>query len=544
VPVPAASGEAPGEAAGHATRAIVLRAARSTRVRDGAYALFFGVQAAIQPVGYRHSFPTLADRLAFERSFGGDPALRLFYGAPHDLLTVGGYTAWRVGGFVAILAGMWGAVAAVRGLRGEEDTGRQELVLAGVVGRRQAYAAALAAVAIGGAVLWLATAAGLIVGGLPAGGSLFLALATLTPAFVFAGVGALASQLGPTRRVALELAVGVLAVSLLLRVVADTSASLGWLRWATPLGWAEELRPFAGPRPAVLLLPVVCGVALIVLAGALTVRRDVGTGLLAARDRAEPRTELLGSPTAFALRQERWSLLAWLGGVGLFAVVVGTLAHTFTTAHLGRTLRRELSHVGGVSITTVSGALGFYFLFFVVAFSLFACSQLAAARHEEASERLATVLALPVGRQRWLAGRLAIAAGGIALLALAASVLAWAGARSQGASVELGEMLGAGANTLPCALLFLGLAALAFAAVPRAAVGAAYGLVAVAFVWELFGSVLGAPGWAVGLSPFDHIGLVPAQSFQATAAVVMVAIGAVAAAAALALLRRRDLAGA
>lgn len=527
-----------------ATSAIVLRAARSTRVRDGAFALFFGLQAVIQPVGYRHSFPALADRVAFARSFGGDPALRLFYGTPHDLLSVGGYTAWRVGGFVAILAGMWGAVAAVRALRGEEDAGRQELVLAGVVGRRQAYAAALAAVAIGGALLWLATAAGLIAGGLPVGGSLFLALATLTPALVFAGVGALASQLGPTRRVALELAIGVLAVSLLLRVVADTSASLGWLRWATPLGWAEELRPFAGPRPAVLLLPVGCGLALIALAGALAVGRDVGTGLLAARDRARPRTALLGSPTAFALRDERWSLLGWLSGVALFAVVVGMLARTFTTANLGPTLRRELAQVGGASITTASGALGFYFLFFVVAFSLFACSQMAAARHEEAAERLATVLALPVGRRHWLAGRLAIAAGGVALLALAASVLAWAGARSQGASVALAEMLGAGANTLPCALLFLGLAALAFAAVPRAAAGVAYGLVAVAFVWELFGSVLGAPGWVLGLSPFHHVGLVPAQPFQATAAVVMLAMGAVAAVTALALLRRRDLAAA
>ena len=74
--------------------------------------------------------------IAFARSFGGNKAVELFYGAPHDLLTVGGYAAWRVGGAVAIFAGVFGLLAAVRALRAEEDAGRQELVLAGTVSRR------------------------------------------------------------------------------------------------------------------------------------------------------------------------------------------------------------------------------------------------------------------------------------------------------------------------------------------------------------------------------------------------------------------------
>ena len=73
-------------------------------------------------------------------------------------------------------------------------------------------------------------------------------------------------------------------------------------------------------------------------------------------------------------------------------------------------------------------------------------------------------------------------------------------------------MIGAGANCLPIALLFLGLGALAFAIVPRVTTGISYGLVLVAFVWELFGSLLDLPGWTVQLSPFHHVALVPAES--------------------------------
>jgi len=102
-------------------------------------------------------------------------------------------------------------------------------------------------------------------------------------------------------------------------------------------------------------------------------------------------------------------------------------------------------------------------------------------------------------------------------------------------------MLEAGANGIPISLLFLGIAALAYAVVPRASAAIAYGLVSAAFLWYLVGSVLGLPKWIIDLTPFRHIGLVPVQTFQATAAGVMIAVGLMAAAAAVSVLRHRDL---
>jgi ABC-2 type transport system permease protein len=104
-------------------------------------------------------------------------------------------------------------------------------------------------------------------------------------------------------------------------------------------------------------------------------------------------------------------------------------------------------------------------------------------------------------------------------------------------------MLEAGANCLPVALLFLGLGALALALAPRAGVAIAYGLVAVAFVWETVGGLLEAPGWLLDVSPYHQVGLAPAEPFEATAAAVMLAVGVVAALAATAVFRRRDLVG-
>jgi ABC-2 type transport system permease protein len=67
--------------------------------------------------------------------------------------------------------------------------------------------------------------------------------------------------------------------------------------------------------------------------------------------------------------------------------------------------------------------------------------------------------------------------------------------------------------------------------------------VTVTFLWDLIGSLLGAPRWLVELTPFEHVGLVPAQPLRAGAAAIMLAVGLLAALAALAVFRRRDLIG-
>jgi ABC-2 type transport system permease protein len=523
-------------------RALARRSFRDARVRAIAFGYLFVLYAYIQPVGYRHAYPTLSDRLAFAHSFANNDALRLFYGYPYKPLTVSGYSAWRVGGTLAILAAVFGLLAAVRAMRAVEDTGRMELILAGAVRRRTTYLAAMAAIAAGVLILWLAELVGFLAGGLPAAGSAYLALATTSVVPVYVGVGAVASQLAPTRRVALELGGAVVGLSLLLRVIADTSTGAGWLRWTTPLGWAEELRPFTGAHPVVLLLPLAASVLLLVVAAWIAAGRDIGTGVLPARDTAAPRLRLLSSPTAQALRSQRGSLIVWLSSVAVFAFILGRVSKSISSAGISKSVQREIAKLGSGSIQTPSGYLAFVFIFFILAVSLFACGQIGGARREEADQQLETLLSMPVSRRGWLGGRLLLATAATVTISVVAGLFTWAGAASQGVSISLPRMLEAGANCVPVALLFLGIAALAYAIVPRASAGIAYGLVTVTFLWQLSGSLLGAPKWLVDLTPFAHVGLVPVQSLRAAAAIMLgIAVGS--ALAATWIFQRRDLTG-
>ena len=521
-------------------RALARRTLGQSRIVTASFAVLFALYAVANIVGYRSTYPTLADRRGLQASFATTSSLRLFYGEPHSLLTTAGYVEWRVGGFLALVAGVFGVVASVRALRSEEDAGRLEVVLTGGLTRAGGFRASMAAVCLEVLAVAAVTALAAAAASISAAGAAWMGADLAVTGLVFAGVGSLASQFGGSRRSASSLAASALGVAFALRVVADTSSGYGWVRWTTPLGWAEEVRPLTAARPAALVPGLLLAVVLAATASMLAERRDVGTGILGGRDAAASHMRLLRSTGTAALRDERMSLAVWLVGTAAFAVVVGSLSGSIAGA-LSPEVRRQLVRLGAGDIIRPAGFLAFYFQFFTLAVCVFACAQVAAARHEEAEQRAETLLALPLSRRRWLGERLAVAVAGALGIALAAATGCWAGAQLSGIGVGLGGLLEAGANTLPAGLLFLGLATAVFGLLPRASTGLAYSLVALAFVWDLVAAVVDAPSWLRTLSPFHHLGLVPVRAYPVRDAAIMALIGLAALAVGFAAFRRRDL---
>jgi ABC-2 type transport system permease protein len=514
---------------------------RIERVRLTVISAIAALYAAANVIGYRDTYPTLAERVRFAQAFRSNLALRLFYGVPHDLASVAGYAEFRLIGLLAVLSAGWGVFAAVRALRGEEDAGRYELMQAGVIGRGALVTTVLAVLTLECGVLWLAIAAALLVtgtavGDVTAGQSIMIAAAAALPGVVFAMVGGLASQVASSRRGAQALGGALVAAALLLRIAADLGRGLGWLRWLTPLGWAENLRPVTGLNPKVLLLFLLAGLAVGWAAVHLASRRDLGSGLLAARRRPRSSDRLLGSPTQAAVRAELLTLSVWVVAAGLFAAIIGGFAESISE----QARQSGLGRIAG-EVTTVHGYLALSFVLFALVVSLFATSHIGALHDEESSGRLETLLALPVGRRSWIAGRIAVAAGSSIALGLLVGLLAWAGAATQDAAVAIGDGIAAGSNCIPVALCFLGIGSLIFAVWPRVGAGAALAVVGVGFLWNLVGGLVGAPGWLLAVSPFDHVAAVPLHEFDYPGGLGLLAVAAATALAAVEVFAHRDL---
>ena len=162
-------------------------------------------------------------------------------------------------------------------------------------------------------MLWALTAAVTVVGrtGLEtcdfaAGPALFFALAMVGAAVMFLAVGALTSQLAATRRQAAAYGAAMLGVAYAVRMVADAGVGLDWLRWASPLGWVEELRPLDS-APPLALIPIGPSPPLLA-AVAVAPGRRAATSARASSPTGPPAT-----PPAAAVGHDRPGRAAWSG---------------------------------------------------------------------------------------------------------------------------------------------------------------------------------------------------------------------------------------
>src|SRR5205085_11319426 len=109
---------------------------------------------------FKSAFPTAADRQLLARQLGANPGFQALYGVGRHLDTISGFTAWRFAGASAVIAAVWGLLAATRLIRGEEEAGRADLALAGAITRTALPVAAVTSLATYFGVAWIAVVLG------------------------------------------------------------------------------------------------------------------------------------------------------------------------------------------------------------------------------------------------------------------------------------------------------------------------------------------------------------------------------------------------
>ncbi len=527
--------------------AIARHAFRQLRVGAAAIGVTFGAVAASSALTYVTSFPTEASRRTLAASLGGDAGFSVLFGQVDAIGTVGGYTAYKCYVFLTTIGAVWAALAVTRLLRGEEEAGRWELVLAGRTNPARATMATLSGVAGAIGVLLIATTALTMVAGARPGvgfslfGSAVFGLSVAVTPAVFAAVAALCSQLAQTRRLATTLSMGVFAFAFVLRMIGDSSPRSHWMLWATPLGWVELMRPFTAND----LWPLVCAAVLIAVVCAaavvLTSRRDVRDGVLATSAATGVRPFGLRSPLGLAARLNAPVLCGWAIAIAAVSFVFGIVAKAATSAVAESSSANSALTKLGASGTGSAQYLGVVFLLIGAVLALVPASQIDSAREEEASGRLAQIVAGPPSRRRWLAGRLVLAAGAVVTMGCLAGTATWAGARSQGLHVGLASTITAGVNIVPTALLALAVGALALAMAPRTATVAVYVVVGWSLIIDLLGSLVTSLNGLTHLSLFHYVALAPAEDPHWAALATYTVVAACLASASVLLIGHRDL---
>jgi ABC-2 type transport system permease protein len=170
----------------------------------------------------------------------------------------------------------------------------------------------------------------------------------------------------------------------------------------------------------------------------------------------------------------------------------------------------------------------------------FAISSALRPHSEEEGGRLESLLATALPRSRWLGGHVAVTVvGTLSVLALAGLGLGTSYAIVTGDAGAVVRLAVPVVTFAPAVLVLSGVARLLYGLVPRASTAAWLGLL-VSWIVLLFGDVFDLPEWVQGLSPFEHLALLPLQDFRVAPFLVLTLVAAALSVVGQIAFRRRD----
>lgn len=523
------------------TGALVRMALRQDRIRLPVWVVTIAGLVLLVAVTIGDLYPTAPARQQIAGTVGANPALQAVLGPVFDGSTVGGLVAWRMSFASLVLVPIMAVLAVVRHTRAEEEAGRLELLGSTVMGRRAPLAAALLVAWGASAVLGVGVAIVMVAYGEAVAGSVALGVSYTMAGCVFAAVAAVCAQLTENARTASGIAITILAAAFVLRSVGN-AAGIGWLTWASPLGWVLEIRPYASERWWVAGLLAAVTLATAALADRLAVRRDLGAGLLPQRSGPAGAAPWLRGPAGLAWRLHRASLIGWTAGLFVLGAMYGGVADSvgqlLDTApqleEIFRLIGGEQALVDAYFSTTM-GVAGFVTAGFVVHTVL-------RVRAEETGLRAEYVLATPLRRAPWALSHAGVAIGGAVALLAAMGLGAALGHALRVGDVagQVADLVPAALAQLPAVLVLAGLALALVGLLPRATALVWAALVAFVVVGQL-GALLRLDQRVVNLSPFSHLPTLPGGELTVLPLVVLVAVALALGGAGLAGLRLRDI---
>jgi ABC-2 type transport system permease protein len=496
-------------------------------------------------------YPGDRDRVALAMSSARSPVSLMFNGLVSGpsmgatVVTQGFLT-------VAIGAALMSALAVVRHTRQNEETGRAEMIGAGIVGRHASLTAALLVAIAANVVLALASAAVLIANDLPAASSLAAGAEVGAVGITFAAIAAVTAQVAETSRGANGLAVAAVGVAFALRAIGAVSGKVAdngvavisaWPTWLSPIGWGEEVRAFDEDNWWVFGLFGLAFAGLVGTGFVLTTHRDLGAGLRSVRPGPAVAAPRLLSPLGLAWRLQRGVLFGWAVGVGVLGAIFGGVGDEIEEfANDSEEMADYLDQLGGVGqLTDLYFAVSLGLAAIVVA--AYATQALLRLRSEETTGRAEPLLATAVSRTRWLGSHITVTLFGIVLLIVLSGLAAGLtyGLVIGDVDGQVPRLVAAALAYLPAVLVVAGLVVAAFGILPSRAVAIAWTAVALFFLMAQLGPLLDLPQAVLDLSPFTHIPAVPAADVTTLPLVVLVAVAVALGFAGLAGFRRRDL---
>ncbi len=325
-----------------------------------------------------------------------DPLTVAMHGPLLDI-SIAGFVTWRTKVFGVMLCGIFSIIYMIRHTRLAEEQGKRELLGANVTGSLAPLAAALLNMVFINLGMTVLAVLSMTVLGLGFIGSLAHCLGIFAAACALGILAGLAAQIFEISTAARGASFGCLAVLFILHILWDVGGASHPAAYLNPIEWPLLVRPFAGERFAVLLIPLVAGLLFSALSLLLMHRRDLGAGLFAQKKGREYAKPGFRSPAALAWRTQKGLFLSWLIAYAAVSFALGYASYLMAGAvSSAETLADLITRLGGAERAFMS------LMLYVLAMLLCIYALMAAGilRQEELAKG-EMLLSLPVQRRRF-----------------------------------------------------------------------------------------------------------------------------------------------
>ena len=508
-----AAGESAPAISSHATSALAGWEAylwillRRFRFQIVAWLVPLWLLVGVTAPSYESVYPSLATRTVLIEQMRKSPGTRLLYGYVPLPGRLGQLLQWETGTFLLVCTALMAILLTCRVLRADEDEGLIEILRATGAGRSVPFLVPVA-------LVWVVVGAlsvgvgGLLTGSieeLTVSGAWALAGTICVTGWVFSAIAAVTCQLGRQVGQTRGLSMMMLALAFAMRVSADQisdGTDSDWLRWLTPLGWRDLVRPYTDDRFAVL--PVCCAIAIAVVlsAAVLAARREYLDGYLPDRSSSRRRWRVRGHMNLLGRLSWR-SLVGWALASTALALLYGSVSGS--VKDLLAPGSPTASWVGKMAVG--SPVEQFMSLMTVVTTLLVAVAAVRRVNGLAGLERAGLVeveLAAGVSRGRVLLSQVLCALiESIVLLLVSATVLAATTATQLTDDHAVARSFVFTVSQLPGMVAAVGIATALVGLAPRLA-GLSWAVVAWSAFAQFFGGLVELKDWAKDLSVLGH----------------------------------------
>lgn len=358
------------------------------------------------------TFSAMADKgmNSVLHEFDKDPLVSAILG-PVMSFDLAGAIVWRGASQLALVLAIGSLLTVIRHTRTDEETGRSELIRAYEVGPYASMTAALILTVVGNLVSGVIIALSVIaLGGEAVGSFVFGATISAIGGF-FAGIGTLGVQLWENSGSAKGIGLAVAALGIIMMILNNVGGGDTVLKWISPMAWQRVTRPFAGNYGWSLIYFTALAAVPIVISYVLSIRRDLGAGVLPSRPGPSQAAPNFSSTPALAWKLHNRSFFVWMICILLYIIVFSAFSPGLAQSD---GMSGWLTSLGGTH-WTIQGDLGYVFISITtylasLAVAGYAMSSVLLIKSEESEGRVELLVDKQVSRTGWMSSHLAVAA--------------------------------------------------------------------------------------------------------------------------------------